>query len=68
MCFAPIQHHSPRLPLLDLLEERIRESTPNTIQRVKNISVSELGYLLSQISEKAIADDEERLSAGGDPT
>ena len=46
-------------------EERICPGTPNTINELKNTSFSELGYLLSQISEKAIAEVKERLSAGG---
>ena len=44
--------------------EVICAGIPRAIKELKNTIVSELGYLLSQISEKAIADAEERLSAG----
>ena len=66
--FAPIQHQAPWLLLLDLPEEHICSGTPKTIKEVKKKTrVSERGYLFSQIYEKAIADAEERLSAGGSP-
>ena len=65
VCFAPIQHQAPWVLLLDFPEERICPGTPKTIKEPKNTSFSELGYLFSQISEKAIAEAEERLPAGG---
>ena len=37
----------------------------DTSKTIKKLKVSEFGHLLSQLS-KAIADAEERLSAGGD--
>ena len=47
----------------DFLEERICADTPKTIKELK---VSEFVHLLSQLSNKAIADAEEHLSVGGD--
>ena len=46
----------------DFLEERICAGTP----RLSVLKVSEFGHLLSQLSNKAIADAEELLSVGGD--
>ena len=52
--------------LYDFLEERICADTPNTIKELKDTSVSEFGHLLSQLSDKAMADAEERQPAGCD--
>ena len=47
----------------DFLEERI---CADTLKTIKELKVSEFGHPLSQSSNKAIADAEERLSVGGD--
>ena len=49
----------------DFPEKRICADTPKAIKWLENISVGELGPFSSQLSDKAIADAEERLSAGG---
>ena len=62
---CPCSHPTsvPLLLLWNFPEERICADTPQTIRGLKETSVSEFGHLPSQISDKTIADAEERLSA-----
>ena len=42
--------------LLDFLEKRVCAANPKTIKYFKDTNVSELGHLLSQMADRAIAD------------
>ena len=63
MCPLPYDISALTFYFWDFLEERICADTPKTI---KELNVNEFGRLVSQLSNTAIADAEERLSAGGD--